>query len=282
MYSYTFSSRVPCFLFAFPQLLRVTAPVCTWRLLSLGSLLSAWAGGSEQKRGRCSASGIKTELSHHMTHSSFQSCSFPLDRIWNNFPHLLLAQWGGILWILQWYLDFSQISSKRLKKVFIQSQTVTSWEIIVFVWCAGEIQKQMKETDYLMGFPETWLPKNTFRLAQGPFNSWENMTNLQVKKKKHKATHIHLQTRQILSRITAILCWHERHSSGRQRRGALFLTIISHNYMWPGPSDTTWKICLLQQFLSGFPGYVSSLGLNSLFSSFISNQEGKLTFAATH
>lgn len=93
MYSYTLSSRVSCFLFAFPQLLRVTVPVRTWKLLSPGSLLSAWAGSSTQKCGRCSASGIKTKLSHHAAHSSSQSCSFPLDRMWNNFPHLLLAQW---------------------------------------------------------------------------------------------------------------------------------------------------------------------------------------------
>lgn len=142
MYSYTFSSRVPYFLSAFPQLLRVTAPVCTWRLLSLGSLLSAWAGGSAQKCGRCSASGIKAELLYHMTHFSFQSCSFPLDRIWNNFPHRLLAQWVGILWILQWYLDFSQISYKRLKKCSFNHRLFLVEEL--FILCDMQVKSRSR------------------------------------------------------------------------------------------------------------------------------------------
>lgn len=119
----TLFSSVPCFLPAFPQMPRVTPLVCTWRLLSLGSLVSAWAGGSTQKCGRCSASGIKIKLSHYATHSSSQSCSFPLDRIWNNFPHLLLTQWVwdfvGFTMIL-WFLPnlFQEV-----KKISVHSVT---------------------------------------------------------------------------------------------------------------------------------------------------------------
>lgn len=103
MYSYTVSSRVLSFLSIFPQLPRVMAPVCTWSLLDLGSSPSARAGSATQKCDRCSASGITTECSYHVPHSSSRSCSFPLDRMWNNFPHLLLTQW---VWD---FVDFTMI-----------------------------------------------------------------------------------------------------------------------------------------------------------------------------
>lgn len=179
------SSRVPCFLPAFPQLLRVTAPVCTWRLLSIGSLVLAWAGGSIQTCGRCSASGIKTELSHHTTHYSSQSSSFLLTGYGTISLICCLLSGCRILWILQWYLHSSPISSKRLKKKCSFSHRLcSSWEVTSFMSYAHEIQKSMKETNYLIKFPETWHPNNAVRIVWGSFKFWRKHDKSTKLKKK--------------------------------------------------------------------------------------------------
>lgn len=94
MYSYTFSSRVPCFLWVFSQLPIQTARVWNRLFTILKMLFSHWVKWFHTKIWQMFS--IRNQNSIFAPHSTFFSSrylSFPLYRIWSNFPLLLLFMW---------------------------------------------------------------------------------------------------------------------------------------------------------------------------------------------